>query len=546
MIRLSFFLFVCIGSICQGQSEWREVSLQSIDNNITYINSIDNASKIELLAVDGSRYVYNGQSFSTLQEGESNKREYIDSMGVGPISKVTPYQNGQLIATINNGLWLKEGQTIRQFNAEGFEFPIGIFDIEQKDDELLLLDGKNSILQWNTSTYDAHNISMPIGEYISDIAIDVWGQLWLLGEDALFVKEQWPSEIGPILYIEKSEYKFSPIASSDKPIEFDSKDLILSFSANSSFLKKDEITYAYRLKYKGDWFPLEGSHVNLTNLAPGDYEFQFRAKAGKSDLSYSEMFSFYIKQNFWNTIWPWLFGVLSFLLLLWLFSYKNQQQKLSTLKNSANKYRLENQLLKSKQETKQLQMNPHFLFNSLNTIQGLIAQNKNKEARSVLVDYAALMRLLLNQSREDNIEIEQEIEFLSKYLQLEKTARNDSFNYNIRVNKQIEVYIKIPPMILQPILENAIIHGMKGISYQGEINIEFEENDAEIIVTIEDNGIGRQTSSSQNVSHGTTILKERLQSYLPLSKQANIQYIDKQDGGKAKGTTVITHLPKLN
>lgn len=546
MLRNSFFLFICIASVCQGQSEWREIPLQELKNNITYINSIDNESTIELLAADGQRYVYDGKSFSSLQKGNPNTREYIDSMGVGPISKVIGYQDGKLIATINNGLWLKQGQTTRQFLAEGIDFPKGVFDVEKKDSELLFLDNKNTILQWNSSNYNFNDITMPAGEYISDISIDLWGQLWLLGENALFVKQHWPNETGPLLSIGTSEYKFNPIAQSTDPLEFDSKDLVLSFGANSTFLKNENITYSYRLNNKGDWFPMDGSQVNFTNLAPGAYEFQFRAKAGNSDLSYSEAFAFTIKQNFWDTIWPWLFGGLAMLSLLWLFSFRRQQQELSVLKNSANKYRLENQLLKSRQETKQLQMNPHFLFNSLNTIQGLIAQNENKKARSVLVDYAALMRSLLNQSREDKIELEQEVTFLKTYLQLEKTARNDSFNFNIHLDETIDVETEIPPMILQPIVENAIIHGMKGISHKGEINIKFEENNSEIIVSVDDNGVGRQASSSNHESHGTTILKERLQSYLPLTKEANIQYIDKQEAGVAVGTTVITHLPKLN
>lgn len=546
MLRVSIFLCICVSHVCYGQSEWREIPLQHLKTDITHLNSIEQASSLELLATNGNRYIYNGSSFSTAQKGQAKAREYIDSMGVGPISKIIDYQNGHLIATINNGLWLKEGQTTKQFLAEGIEFPSGVFDVEKKDNELLFLDSKNTILQWNPSNYDINKIAMPLGEYITDICVDKWGQLWLLGENSLFVKNHWPNEEGPFLSIGKSEYKFSPIRKSTVPLEFDSKDLVLSFGAESTYLKNENINYAYRLKSEGDWFSLEGSQVNFTNLAPGDYEFQFRAKAGKSDLSYSEKFPFYIKQNFWSTIWPWLFGGLGLLSLLWLFSFRRQQQELSVLKSSANKYRLENQLLKSKQETKQLQMNPHFLFNSLNTIQGLIAQNQNKKARAVLVDYAALMRSLLNQSREDKIDIEKEIEFLRNYLQLEKTARNDLFDFTIDVDDTIDTETEIPPMILQPLVENAIIHGMKGISYQGEITINFEENNSELIVTIDDNGVGRKASTSTHESHGTTILKERLQSYLPLTKEANILYIDKHDAGVVKGTTVITHLPKLN
>ena len=101
-------------------------------------------------------------------------------------------------------------------------------------------------------------------------------------------------------------------------------------------------------------------------------------------------------------------------------------------------------------------------------------------------------------------------------------------------------------MIVQPLVENAIIHGMRGLNRKGKINLHFKEQETDIVVTIDDNGVGRQpTTSSNHESHGTTILTERLQNYLPLSKKASIIYVDKQEDGEAVGTKVTVHLPKL-
>ena len=161
-------------------------------------------------------------------------------------------------------------------------------------------------------------------------------------------------------------------------------------------------------------------------------------------------------------------------------------------------------------------------------------------------DYASMMRLLLDQSREDKISIEQEIQFLHKYLHLEKTARDDSFEFSIDAESNMDLETSIPPMILQPIVENAIIHGMRGLNRKGIINVHFKEQETDIVVTIDDNGVGRQsTTSSNHESHGTTILTERLQNYLPISKKASIIYVDKQEDGEAIGTKVTIHLPKL-
>jgi len=547
MLKFSTIVFIGLSTLCHGQQSWREIPLQHLESNITQIQLTENGTVVELNQTTGDSYRYNGQIFTPSNDHIHFQREYVDSLGIGPISKIISYEDSELIATINNGLWLRKGQTTKQFLAEGVDFPSGVIDMDKYEDSYIFLSNKNTLLQWNPSSYDLIEIEIPVGEYITDIEVDNWGQVWLLSEDALFSRQQWPSKKGPIISFSTAEYKFGPIDTSAEKIEFDNEELVLSFGASSTYLKNDKLEYLYRLKNTGDWFPLEGNRINITNLAPGEYAFQFGAKAGNSDLSYSETLEFEVKQHFWNTFWPWLFGGIGTLLLFWWISFRRQQQELSIIKNSANKYRLENQLLKSKQETKQLQMNPHFLFNSLNTIKGLISQNENKKARAVLTDYASMMRSLLDQSREDKISIEQEIQFLTKYLQLEKTARNDSFDFNIEVGNNLDLEIAVPPMILQPIVENSVIHGMRGLNRKGKIDLLFEENEEDIIVIIDDNGVGRQSTTSNNhESHGTTILIERLQNYLPLSKKAIIKYIDKQENSEAIGTKVTIHLPKLN
>lgn len=204
-----------------------------------------------------------------------------------------------------------------------------------------------------------------------------------------------------------------------------------------------------------------------------------------------------------------IYGLLLGLLLLFIalfYMYKSNKQK-----------KLANNLLALK--SLRSQMNPHFIFNALNSVNSFIAQNDERTANRYLTDFSTLMRHVLNNSEADFIPLEKEIELLKLYLQLEHARFKDKFDYQITIDKSLELKdFQIPPMLLQPYVENAVWHGLRYKKTKGNLSINFKQKDAnKILVSITDNGIGRTKSKelkTQNQkkqqSKGMGNIKERI------------------------------------
>jgi len=223
--------------------------------------------------------------------------------------------------------------------------------------------------------------------------------------------------------------------------------------------------------------------------------------------------------------------------------------KLNQLKTRAVQNELKIKNLQTEQKMLRSQMNPHFIYNSLNSIQSFISENESYLAEKYLANFAKLMRGILEHSRKEFVILDDELELLEIYLQLEKLRFNNKFNYSISVDEEIESdFIAIPPMIIQPFLENSIKHGFKNID-NGFIKIEIQLKDETLTCTIDDNGIGREASmkNKSQKSHnslGMNITAERLQNIsIHNNATATVEIIDKYDGDKPLGTTVIINLP---
>jgi sensor histidine kinase YesM len=205
------------------------------------------------------------------------------------------------------------------------------------------------------------------------------------------------------------------------------------------------------------------------------------------------------------------------------------------------------QRLKSKQLALQAQMNPHFISNSLNAIESLINLNENRKASEYLVKFSRLSRMVLYHCREDQISIQAEMEMLHNYLALEKLRMSERLTYSIHVGDNLDPnYTHIPPMLIQPFVENAIWHGIKPKEGLGAISIQFLRNSQnELLWVIEDNGIGRKKSREQTlqsafpkISYSTRIIQERIH-LLEDSLGARFQIIDlKNKANEPVGTRV--------
>ncbi len=205
----------------------------------------------------------------------------------------------------------------------------------------------------------------------------------------------------------------------------------------------------------------------------------------------------------------------------------------------------------NKTQALRAQINPHFIFNSLSSIQNLITSNDRISALKYLSKFSRLTRNILEGSIETNALLEDEINMLNDYLELESLRFNATFNYTINIDNDVDTKaIEIPALIVQPFVENAIIHGLlnkKG--HDKKLSITYKKDDDFIICEIDDNGIGRQITSKKESIHrsrGVEVTQERLRSLNKL-KDTNVKHIkiiDKKDNeGNSLGTKVIVKIP---
>ena len=203
---------------------------------------------------------------------------------------------------------------------------------------------------------------------------------------------------------------------------------------------------------------------------------------------------------------------------------------------------------KLKQKLFRSQMNPHFIFNALGSIQNYMYKNETKKAAQFLGNFASLSRSILKYSSEESIDLEKEIETLKNYIELERMRMKDSFDYEIVLSNDLETeFIHIPPMMIQPFIENAIKHGFRDTQKDGKLRIEFEDKTEYIKVLVIDNGIGLNISSQRNnknhESMSTSIFNQRMK-YIR-KKYPKIPEMEIKDitNNQSTGTKVSIFLP---
>lgn len=265
-------------------------------------------------------------------------------------------------------------------------------------------------------------------------------------------------------------------------------------------------------------------------------------------------FKFHISPPFWKRWW---FITIILLvasgIVLTVFRWRVNVIR-SKADEAQKKLQLEKEVVELEQKALRLQMNPHFIFNALNSIQSQIGTGNEEAARYYLAKFSRLMRQILDNSRNASITLEEEVNTLENYLLIEKFCNGDRFDYKITVDDTIEKdYVKIPPMLLQPFIENAIKHGLKYIDgKKGFIEVNFSEADNILECSVTDNGIGRTKAeelnkNSKETYHKSTALivtQERLDLLKEDSEIKSLEIIDLYDEqSNATGTKVIIRIP---
>ena len=336
-------------------------------------------------------------------------------------------------------------------------------------------------------------------------------------------------------------------------ISLDHSEANFSFEyAALTFAKNDRITYAYRLTgLDKDWRYVDKQRIGAYSLAHGgDYTLQIKASntPGQWNASPYEL-TIHVNPPFWETWWFIVLSILTAGLLIFWFT----RRRIRMIRAAEERKTYINKI-KAEAEMKALraQMNPHFIFNCMNTIDAHIHKNNTEAASAFLHKFSQLIRQVLENSQYQSIAISKDLEALRLYIELEEQRNDFRFTHKILLPDQIvQAGYKIPPLLIQPYVENAILHGLRHKEDgPGLLTISFEEEEDKIICRVEDNGIGRKASAllynprdQQHRSLGLKVSNDRIESLNELYKTlSEATIIDKDDD---KGTIVQLILPKI-
>lgn len=318
----------------------------------------------------------------------------------------------------------------------------------------------------------------------------------------------------------------------------------------------DKVLYIKKLEgLEKNWsVPSPEDYSKYANLAPGKYTFKVKSCNNEGVWDDNETtFIFKINAPYYLTWWFILILVLSVASIIYLIF----KIRLHTIRKN-QKQDFDRKVEMSKIELKALrsQMNPHFIFNSLNSIQHYIFNSKTDEAIKYLNKFARLVRIILNNSDKPTVTVEEDLEALKLYLELEQMRFEGKFDYEIIVDKTVDTdYDIMPPLLMQPYVENAILHGLNPKPEKGllTINLSFKNNF--LICTIIDDGIGRDKASqikrtmpgNKHKSLGMKITEDRLRILNEInSSELSVTITDLKDNEEnSLGTKVQLYVPLM-
>jgi len=357
------------------------------------------------------------------------------------------------------------------------------------------------------------------------------------------------------VYITKIKAGDSELATGDSVFKFSSKQNTLSISFSGlSYLSNGEIKYKYYIEGLNDE-PVftKNNSVTYSKLSPGIYNFYVSATdvfGNKSNRAAHIQFT--IVPQWYQIIWLRWLAILAIIVVAVIvtFKYSKQYEKRKRLRSE-----LQQTISRLELEAIHSQINPHFIFNCLNAIQSAIYKNNVETANYFITRFAKLMRQALMLSKESFISIEEEYNFISNYLEVEKLRHNNSFEYSIEIDNSVNKSSpSVPAFVLQPFIENSINHGIKYLKKEkGSITLRFIKTD-KLQIELDDNGIGinaaNKINQSKLVDHnskGIMLMNARIKSLNEIyNRNIQIKIIDKQKlNDDTHGTTVIISLDLL-
>ncbi len=469
-----------------------------------------------------------------------------------------------LIGTYSGGLNIfdRKNLTFSSITSEDGLPNDVIYGILKANDDTYWLSSNNGLIeyQWKTTKFTSYNLS----HYLQDLEFNE-GAYFKARDQTMYFGGQKGFNYFKSNDLKRNSFPpriaFTSFKIADKEVElktdinyqtelkisYDENLISFGFSALSYSNSKDN-RYQYKLVgFDDDWIDAGARREAFyTHLSPGSYTFRVRASNRMGQWSkMDKMVRITVAPPYWQTWWfRSILGllVLSIIgLIIWL-----RTRSIAT----SYKHKLVDLELKALRS----QMNPHFIFNSLNSIQYFVLKNEPKEAYNYLTKFSSLMRMILQNSRVKYISLQEEYDWLFTYLDLEKLRMENELDYNIEIEDSLDPnHLYVPSMLVQPYVENAIVHGLlPKTTGNRELRIGFNKHRDQLRCTIEDNGIGRKKSAELNEnrtkkhkSQGIKVTSERLEVLTrDLDETPEFFILDLyDDDGNSIGTRVTIFLP---
>lgn len=336
-----------------------------------------------------------------------------------------------------------------------------------------------------------------------------------------------------------------PLDSSYK-LHYKNNDIRFEY-AGISFRSGGELTYYYRLNgLNGNWETTDENILDYKTLPPGNYKLELYAVNKYGVKSNTITISISVDAPFWKTLW---FYTLVTLTIIGVLVYVLNRRNKKTQQKLEESNRLQKQFAALEQQALQSQMNPHFIFNCLNSIQQYVLTNNTEKANLYLTEFAYLIRQTLHISSQKTITLKEEIEYLTRYINMELMRFGNNFTYSIQTkNITNTTLIEIPSLLIQPFVENSLRHGIRHLTNrQGKIEIEFSLHNHTLLCHVKDNGVGRvqaeKFKSSRHIeyqSKGMKLTEKRIELLNTLSeKKILLTVTDLKDNNNVPAGTLV-------
>lgn len=480
-----------------------------------------------------------------------------------PVSDIITDQDGKvLVATKGEGLFIYSGDSLRSVNVQlGIPARV-LFEIRQDVYGKYWISSSEGLFccsrqgnRISTVVYTTRD-GLPANE-IHKLALTpdriFFSTIYGISSLPLNMKQKKATD--PKIHLRAFQIGKSSIELSAIPcsLEYHQNSFRFTFDAISFKNNQHHLVY-YLVGSDSSYAQVNGTELVLDNLKPGEYELKVYAENEwgiKSNRPF--IYRFYIAKPFWLTWW---FIALSAAVVILFFGFILRWSVRRIQARAEEQNRVNTLLAESQLTAIQAQMNPHFVFNAINSIQNYILKNQKEEAYHYLAKFSHLIRMVLNHSKKKLIPLGKELEMLTLYVELEQVRFKRTFEFEMKMPAAIDEHeIVLPPMLIQPLLENAIWHGLMPLKdRKGKLCLMFSTENKVLKIVIEDNGIGREQSlqAKMNVDHHSMALdlvKERIKMVKQLyqaMEDASIHMIDLLDEQHmAVGTRVEILLPVL-